>query len=267
MNASRNQVAAQTVRVKGSSQRLGIQVIARAGAVLRALQDSRTHLSLGDLAKIVKLPRSTVQRIVDALDREGLVIAASASSGVRLGPALLSLAKAAQFEIADLMRPALRQLARTTGETVDLVVMGQNKLVFVDQIEGRHRLRAVSPGELMIPLHCSASGKAMLAALSEEELQQVRKTLKLTAETKNTITNWKQLDRELETIRKMGVALDREEHELGVSAAAMAFRGPTNELAAVSILVPTQRFKEDEKKILQKLQQCLRSQLVTDALR
>ncbi|MDX5494183.1 MAG: helix-turn-helix domain-containing protein, partial [Alphaproteobacteria bacterium] len=82
-------------------QQGGIQVIARAAAILRALARRPGGMSLGDIAAAVSLPRSTVQRIADALAAEGLVLTASSARGVRLGPALLSLAAAARFEIAE----------------------------------------------------------------------------------------------------------------------------------------------------------------------
>ena len=122
-----------------ASGRQGIQVIARAAALLRALERRPEGLSLGELAKAVSLPRSTVQRIVDALDDEGLVLAASASSGVRLGPALLSLAAATRFHIAEAARETLEALAKECGETVDLSVLDQHKVVFIDQVAGTHR--------------------------------------------------------------------------------------------------------------------------------
>lgn len=144
--------------------RQGIQVIARAAALLRALERRPDGLSLGELAKAVSLPRSTVQRIVDALDTEGLVLAASASSGVRLGPALLALAAASRFHIAEAARETIESLAKECGETVDLSLVDQDKVVFIDQVSGTHRLTAISAVGVSFPLHSSANGKAALAS-------------------------------------------------------------------------------------------------------
>ncbi|HMI90042.1 MAG TPA: helix-turn-helix domain-containing protein, partial [Polyangiales bacterium] len=156
------------------SDRAGIQVIARAALVLRALQRYPDGASLGDLAKAVELPRSTVQRIVNALDCEGLVVAASSQTGVRLGPALLGLAASARFGIVELARPTIEALAKATGETVDLSIAGHDKIVFVDQVPGTHRLAAVSAVGVSFALHSCANGKAALAAMDELELSRVR---------------------------------------------------------------------------------------------
>jgi IclR family transcriptional regulator, acetate operon repressor len=229
-----------------SSERQGIQVIARAAAVLRALEHRPNGLTLGELAKAVTLPRSTVQRIVDALDNEGLVLAASMTSGVRLGPALLALAAATRFHIAEAARETLEALAKECGETVDLSLMDQDKVVFIDQVAGTHRLTAISAVGVSFPLHCSANGKAVLAAMPADDLAKLRRRLRLTPTTPNTITTWDQLDAEIAAVRERGCSYDREENSIGICAVSAAIRGPSGEVAAISIPAPTQRFLESE---------------------
>lgn len=237
----------------GSSGTAGIQVIERAAAILRALQKSSGGLTLGEIARIVGLPRSTVQRIVDALDRENFVIAPSSASGVRLGPGLIALAEATRFPILELARPTLEALAEVTGETVDLSVADSTKMVFVDQIPGIHRLAAVSAVGVSFPLHCSANGKAVLASLTPGELEKIRKRMRLTRYTVNTITSWRNLEHELETVRRTGIAHDREEQTLGIRAVGKALRSPNGELSAISIPVPTQRFLTSERALTARL--------------
>ena len=229
-----------------AADRQGIQVIARAASLLRALEHQPDGMSLGQLAKAVSLPRSTVQRIVDALDSEGFVIAASAANGVRLGPALLALAAATRFHMADAARQTMEALAKECGETVDLSLADQDKVVFIDQVAGTHRLTATSAIGVSFPLHSSANGKAVLAAMDDADIARLRKRLRLVAITPHTLTTWAQLDREIATIRRTGLAFDREENSLGICAAAMALRSPSGEIAAVSVPVPVQRFTENE---------------------
>lgn len=227
-----------------ASERQGIQVIARMAALLRELQNHPEGISLGQLAKAIDLPRSTVQRIVDALDNEGLVIAASASHGVRLGPALLALAAATKFHIAEVARETLEELSKECGETVDLSISDQNKVVFIDQVSGKQRLTALSAVGVAFPLHASANGKALLAAMSSEELVKVRASLMLKPLTPNTIVSWDELERQLEDIRRTGLAFDLEENSQGICAVATALRDTSGELAAISIPTPAFRFEE-----------------------
>lgn len=235
--------------------RQGIQVIERAAAILRALQNHADGLSLGELAKRVDLPRSTVQRIVDALDREGLVRAAAPGRGVRLGPALLTLAAAARFHLAELARATLESLARATQETVDLSIIDHDRAVFIDQIAGSHRLTAISAVGVAFPLHATANGKALLASLSEAELTALRPRLRLDTYTANTLTTQQALDTEIARIRAAGIAYDREEHAEGISAVGAAVRCQGGELLAISIPVPTQRFLRNEEQLTRVLRE------------
>jgi IclR family acetate operon transcriptional repressor len=223
-----------------------VQVISRAVAILRALKENPAGLSLSEIAKRVDLPRSTVQRIVRALDQESLVIASSSNGGFALGPLLLALAASTRFEIVDFLRPTLEVLARETGESVDLSVINQDRAVFVDQVTGTQRLTAVSAVGVAFPLHCSANGKAMLAALSDKDIVRLQKNFELTRRTVRTITAWPELLSEIDNIRETGIAVDREENSIGICAIAASFRGPKGELAAISIPVPVQRFASRE---------------------
>ena len=76
---------------RASRDRKGVEVIARAAAIMRALEGEPRGLSLGKIAQRVALPRATVQRIVVTLKAEKFVIDATPRSEVRLGPALLVL--------------------------------------------------------------------------------------------------------------------------------------------------------------------------------
>src|SRR5215469_5171489 len=144
-----------------------VQVIARAAAILRVLEDEMDGLSLGQIAQRVNLARSTVQRIVGALAAEKFLIAASPNGRVRLGPTILRLAASARTDFVAIARPHLTQLSHELKETVDLSVVKHDHLVFIDQVVGSQRLRTVSAVGETFPLHCTANGKAYLATLDD----------------------------------------------------------------------------------------------------
>lgn len=239
-----------------ANERSGIQVIARAAAIMQLLAQNSGGMSLGQIAKSLALPRSTVQRIVDALNQENLVIAGSSARGVRLGPALIPLATAARFDIAEVARKYMQELASSLGETVDLTIFEQDKVVFIDQITGSHRLQAVSSVGISFPLHASAPGKAVLACLPAAALQKIKKKIRFESHTARTITSWETLEKELEEVRRTGIAVDYEEHDEGICAAAIALQRAGGDLASISIPVPTLRFKEAERDIVNQLLAC-----------
>jgi DNA-binding IclR family transcriptional regulator len=226
---------------RAAADRPGIQVIARAAAILRALEGEPEGLSLGQLADRVKLARSTVQRIVGALAAEHLLISVSPTAGVKLGPALVRLASAANVELDQLVRPSLVKLSRTLKETVDLSQLKGNSAVFIDQIPGEHRLRAVSAIGESFPLHCTANGKALVSLLPDEKWTKlVGKSLK--AHTARTLVDVEKLRQEVQECRRTRIAYDREEHTEGITAVGTAFLDPLGRALAISIPVPTTRF-------------------------
>jgi IclR family transcriptional regulator, acetate operon repressor len=227
-------------------------VIARAAAILRALEDESSGLSLGQIAQRVSLARSTVQRIVAALQAEKLVIAASPNGRVRLGPTILRLAASVHSDFVTIARPFLVKLSNELHETVDLAVIKKDHLVFIDQVIGSQRLRTVSAVGETFPLYCTANGKAYLAQLDPDEIRALigraypRRTPK-------TLTRLDDLVEDLKSARRSGVAFDREEHTLGICAAGIAMRDSFDNVVAVSVPVPVQRFQAHEKRIAERL--------------
>jgi DNA-binding IclR family transcriptional regulator len=230
-----------------SAERGGVQAIARAGAVLRALEDEPAGLGLGALATEVGLPRSTVHRLVMALAAEGLV-SAGGSAPIRLGPGLARLGAAAQGSLRDVLRPVLAGLRDELDETVDLAVLDGERVRFLDQLPAEHRLRAVSAVGLAFPLHCTANGKALLAALPPDAALALLPA-RLERCTPATITSRRALLAALEAIRAAGVATDVEEHTAGVCAVGAAVGAPGRPLAAISVPVPAQRYRGREARL------------------
>src|SRR5262249_11567812 len=140
-----------------------VQVIARAASILRALEQEVSGLSLGQIAQRVNLARSTVQRIVAALQAEKLVIAASPNGRVRLGPTILRLAASVRTDFVSIARPFLVKLSSELAETVDLAPVREITLFFLGRVFGPRPLPPAWGGGELFPLYCPANGKASLA--------------------------------------------------------------------------------------------------------
>ncbi|MFT4716288.1 MAG: DNA-binding IclR family transcriptional regulator [Paracoccaceae bacterium] len=229
-----------TEQIKKGFNSQGVQVIARAADILRVLKNDNEGLSLGQIAERVSLPRSTVQRIVNALLAERLVMASSAEGGLRLGPEIQALAAAGRINVAELIRSNLTDLVKETGETVDLSVYRDQHVLFVDQVVGTHRLRTVSAVGEAFPMTNTATGKATLALLDEAEVAAIAsQELRQEGEGAKSLS---QVFAEIEKIRETGVAFDLDEHTDGISAAAMAFIDPAGAIYSISLPVPSHRF-------------------------
>lgn len=238
-----------------SPQAQGIQVIARAAAILRVLKDDNEGLSLGQIANRVSLARSTVQRIINALVAERLVMADPSGGGLRLGPEIQALASAGRLDITVTVRPFLAQLSEETGETVDLAAFRSDHMVFIDQIVGPHRLRAVATVGEGFPMTSTANGKACLALLDNQTVEQLA-----TRELRSSGRGIRALGRfmrEIETIRSQGYAADADEHTDGISALGAAFKDQDGQVYAVSIPVPSHRFESKRADIKDRLMQTM----------
>jgi DNA-binding IclR family transcriptional regulator len=221
-----------------------INVVSKAAQVLKTCQLAKEGLSLGDIAERTKLPRSTVQRIVQSLIAEGFLTSDGTARSITLGPELLSMGALIAAEVIEQARPLLKQLSQATGETVDLARFNRDRMVFVSQVAGSHRLRAVSAVGDVFPLHCTANGKAVLALLPDAELHdQLRRSL--ARYTPNTKTSAQELLSEIQSVRKTGIAIDREEHTLGICAVGAALRDGSNQLYSISVPVPSVRFRSN----------------------
>lgn len=219
----------------------GIQVIARAAEMLRLLQAHPRGLSQAEIGDGLGMARSTVSRILNALDDEGLVASRGARGRYRLGPEIARMAGSVRVSLVMDVHPYLEDLSRELGETVDLSILDGDRATFVDQVVSPHRLRAISAVGESFPLHCCANGKAMLAALPPAERDRALPS-RLTALTANTITTAVALRDELEQVQSDGVAYDREEQTEGICAVGAVVSGLTEEMVAVSMPVPAQRF-------------------------
>jgi DNA-binding IclR family transcriptional regulator len=249
------QTAGQRMQAVGGqnlNDKTQVQVIARAAAILHALEDEADGLSLGQIAQRVNLARSTVQRIVAALAAEKFLIAASPNGRVRLGPTILRLAASARTDFVAIARPFLVQLSNELKETVDLAVVKKDHLVFIDQVIGSQRLRAVSAVGETFPLHCTANGKAYLAGLETDAIARLIGA-SYEQRTPRTLTRLEDLLKDLKSVRKTGVAFDREEHTQGICAAGVATRDPLGNVIAISVPVPAQRFYQHQRNIAAQL--------------
>lgn len=224
------------MNVQDGHKTQGIQVISRAADILRVLGANSGGQSLGQIARKVELPRSTVQRIVSALIHEGLAASDGSNGGIRLGDEIRVLANAPAFDLREHFRPLLEQIAAATSETVDLAILEGPYMRFIDQIEGRHRLRTVSTIGDRFPLTTTANGKAALAALSEASARTL-----ISAEL-GTEDGADALMDELRRIRDGEIATDLGEHAEEVCALGFAVNGPNGEIAAISVPVPSSRF-------------------------
>jgi DNA-binding IclR family transcriptional regulator len=231
-----------------TAETTGVQVVHRTAAILNSLRGEPNGLSLSQIAERVGLARSTVHRLVAALEHERYVVAATNSRGFRLGPALASLAWAAYRDVTLLVHPYLVELSEELNETVDLAVLEHDQVLFVDQVPAAaQRLRAVSAVGAVFPVHCTANGKTLLSLLTDEEIERLLPE-SFERHTPQTIPTRDALLAELKEVRRQGIAYDREEHTAGICAIGAPVEAH-GRLAAITVPLPALRFHGNEDRI------------------
>jgi IclR family KDG regulon transcriptional repressor len=189
----------------------------------------------------------TTHRLLTSLAYFGFVAQDRLSKKYRLGFRLVDLANAllSQIDLRTVARPHLLNLAQKAHETVHLVILEEHEALYLDRVESGesyHGLQMASKVGMRMSAHSCSVGKVLLAALSEEELNNFIKVKGLPKRTEKTITDADQLRLQLEMVRSQGYAVDDEEDHLGTRCVAAPIRNEVGEvIAAISISGPTIR--------------------------
>jgi DNA-binding IclR family transcriptional regulator len=214
---------------------------------LLELMGERQVLRVAEAADLLGVARSTAHRLLSALRRRGFVMQDKPNGAYRPGPVLneIGLAAIGRIDIRRVARPVLEDLRDQTRETVSLSLLEGRNVRFVDCVESPRAVRVGNRTGIVFPAHCTAGGKAILAALPPVELARRYRDRELTARTRSSIADWDALERDLAQVREHGYAVNLEEGESGVCAVAAALRDPTGApLGAIAVVVPAGRMPD-----------------------
>ncbi|HEY3993302.1 MAG TPA: IclR family transcriptional regulator [Ktedonobacteraceae bacterium] len=219
--------------------------VRRALTIVDYLSEHGTQagLSLAELADGLDMNKSTLLRLLAALQEFDLIERDLQSECYRLGLRTLHWAEAclASMQIRRIAAPFLVRLMETTRETIHLVTYENGRVVYIDKVDSPNTLRIVSRVGMHMPVHSTAVGKALLAYLPATAFDEVI-ARGMISRTARTLTSPQALLENLQEIRQRGYAIDDEENELEVRcAAAPIFDHLGYALAAVSISGPIHR--------------------------
>lgn len=240
----------------------GVQSLARAFAILEEIGRASSGIGLAKLSKAVELHNSTTFHLVKTMVQLGYVHKDSETKRYRLGRPLFFLAAAALNEVETnrIAAPILVELADETGETSHYAVRSGNDIVIMARTEGAGAFRLSENTGTVRPAHATAVGKVLLAALTPEQFDRYLSSAQLEPYTVATITDRSRLAKEIESVRRTGLAFDDAEFHNEVRCAAvpvydfkqqlagaLGISGPVWRLSLSSLqdLVPTLRTKAD----------------------
>ena len=221
----------------------GVQSVDRAVSVLEMLA-RLGEAGVTDLASDIGVHKSTVSRLLTALEEHELVEQAHERGKYRLGFGILRLANAVsgQLDITQQGREICERLAVEVGETVNVAVLRSHYAVNVDQARGPTAVGSHNWVGELTPLHATSSGKILLAFMSADARKDLLKDAGLTRYTEHTITSADDLDRQLDTVARDGYVVSIEELEHGLTAVAAPIRDHAGTVvAALSVSGPVYR--------------------------
>ncbi|MDJ0612517.1 MAG: IclR family transcriptional regulator [Rhizobiaceae bacterium] len=218
--------------------------VGKALSVLDQVAAFERPVRFTEILKVSEHPKATLYRLLNTLTRQQMLAYDSEKQTYWLGLKLVRLANSAwsQSSLARIAGPAILQLSEGIDETVHLAQMDAGQVLFVDKIRRAGNSDTLARVGLIAPAHCTGVGKAILAHLPSNRLEHALDQQNFFRFTPNTCGSRKELMTELETVKRAGIAFDREEHELGViSIAAPILRQNGRPLGALSIASSTSR--------------------------
>jgi len=226
-----------------------VRALAKGLTVLSLFDAENREWTLDEIAEKAGLPRMTAYRMIRTMESASYLVRDPVTSRYHLGPALLAstyLSDSYQ-DLVKIAQPYLEELTEKTGESATLAVEVDGVAVSVYMVDTTRPLkREVAVGRI-IGDTANANGKVFAAFKPAEERSELL-SLPRTRLTPSTITEPEELERELERVRREGIAYDNEERNAGTCAVAAPVRDQLGKvIAAVSLVVPTGRFRSPEK--------------------
>jgi IclR family KDG regulon transcriptional repressor len=227
-----------------------IEVVTRAFQILEAFTESRSELGVAEISKRLKLSKNAVFRLLFTLQRGGYVEKNSETKKFRLGLKLFRLGNAVlqTDDWYQLALPIMDQLREQFKETVNLAVMHQGMILYIQRLESPSSLRTSNRIGSRAHVHSCALGKAILAYMDPKEVNAILSQRGLPQMTPNTITQANLLESQFKITRARGYSIDNEENVRGVVClGAPIFNAQGEPIAAISISGPKERMRDSRK--------------------
>ena len=234
--------------MKNPHDKHAVQSVERALKILIVLAEAGNHLTLTQIRDKADLNISTAHRLLHTLMNDGFIAQDKDTGKYMLGLRTFEVGHAALYsmDIRTTARPFLQELVDRCNETTNMSIMDQGEVVYIDQIESLNMIKIFARVGSRGPAHCTGSGKALLAQLSDREFDRfLQQKSPLKSYTQCTIVNPLKLKEEMARIRKNGHSLDNGELEAGVRCVAVPVWDFNNKaIAAISVSGPDNRLTD-----------------------
>ena len=225
-----------------------VQSLTRGFSILEALAKSGGGLKLTDVAHRVQLPPSTTHRFLSTLERMGYVYQAGDLGLWYVGLQAFTVGTTflANRDFVAQSHASMHRLMEQAGETANLAILDGTEAVFIAQVQCHEMMRTLVQLGSRVPLHASGVGKALFAALADQQIDAILKVRGLPRITENTIVVPETMWAALRVIRQRGYSFDDEEHARSTRCVGAAIYDEHAEpLGAISIAGPSTRLADE----------------------
>lgn len=254
--------------VPDSVRKTTVQSLERGLEILTAIARAGRPLGITELARQFGLAKGSISRIVTTLAKQAFLVRDPATAKYRIGMKVWELGNGAlaRLDVRELARPAMDALNAATLETVHLTVLTEgDRMVFLEKLDSTRAVRPNVELGAPHPAYCTANGKAMLAFLPKGRVDRLLKG-RLRQFTEATIARKSELLAHLDTVRRLGYAVNRGEYRAdvsgiaapildrdGIAAAALGISVPSNRMTPALIADLAPRLVRAAKEISQAL--------------
>ncbi len=237
---------------ESNSTGLFVSSIGKAFTVLETFSEPNTELKLTEVAERTNVGRSAAQRILFTLSSIGYLVQNEQTRSYRLSPKLLRLAQSYSSieEIKSKARDHLARLNHESEETVNLTVLDDTEIVYVERYPSKHIVSVNLEVGTRLPAYCTAPGKVFLANISKSRANTILARSNLEPKTGMTEVNRQKIDEALDDVRKNGYAISNQEAFVGdISVAAPIFDRSGAVVAAVNVAVAYPRWTLEQAEV------------------
>jgi len=226
--------------------------VKKAFEILKLITISEQGQRISDLSKSLGISKSTVHGIATVLEELGTIKRDLLTKRYKPGLTLLELGKAAyfQFDFKAFARPMLEALRDKTGESVFLGATNHDHVTILDTVDSKNNIKITAPIGAVIPLTAGATGKVLLASLTDVCARDVIHTKGLKRYTRHTITDPDQYLLEIKRVREIGCAWDDEEYIIGVRAVAALIQAGQAQPLALWVVGFKSNIRDDKMEML-----------------
>ena len=203
--------------------------------------------TLKEISHRTSIPKTTVFRILYTLEQEGVIEKQGDKYSIGFRVIKLGMAALSKMELRNIAIPFLYELSIKLGETSHLAVLSDRKSLIIEVCDSPHPVKISSRPGTLVSLHCSATGKVLLAfAIGAENIDEYYEGMKLEKRTDNTITSISEFKKEIQKILNQGYAVDNEEYYENVRCLAAPIKNAFGKtVATIGITATTFRFKPE----------------------